>query len=238
MKKIILLLLFSTNAILHAQETDDFSDDDFYDFGMSGGITVYAERIKEYEPDSIDAYVLNRLNGFQSGRKLFIETDFLEEAGFRSSGAARYRKSTGTEKTMSVLHGFAHLFSLGIVPMKPFFEIDYDELLKGDYYRFEQIINTSRFRFASPEVLTVIELEYKLQIEFCFGIVIRDNVNYYTDENIARFENLIYKLPDYPESLMTVKNRYIDELQKIRNAHERYKNPSENYSRATENLRW
>ena len=238
MKKIVLIILFSINTILFAQETDDFPDDEFYDFGMAGGITVYAERSKEYDPDSIDAYVLNKLNGYQSARKQFIETDFLEEAGFRRSAAVRYRNSTGMEKTISVLHGLAHLFSLGIVPIKPFFEIDYGELQKGEYYRFERIISTSRFRFASPEVLTVIELEYKLQMEFCFGIIIKDNANYYTDENIGKFEELIYKLPEYPESLMTAKNRYLNELQKINGSYERYKNQSENYLRASENLRW
>jgi hypothetical protein len=76
-----------------------------------------------------------------------------------------------------------------------------------------------------------------LQIEFCYGIVIQDNVKYYTDENIRKFEKLIFKLPDYPESIKKANTRYLNELKSIRAALERHNHPSENYLRAMQNLR-
>jgi len=122
------------------------------------------------------------------------------------------------------------------VPMKPFFEVEYDRLPKGDHYKFESVIIKNDLINAAPEVLTIIELEYMLQMEFCYGIVIQDTVKYYTDENIKKFENLIYKLPDHPESIKKAKARYLNELKSIKAALERYNNPSENYLRALQNL--
>jgi hypothetical protein len=231
MKKAVLILLFFINVIAYTQETDEY-----YDFGMAAGITIYGERPKEYDPGSIDAYVLNQLNGFESDRKQFIEIELLEKAGFRRTGNVKYRESTTSEKASSVVHGIFHAFSFGIVPKKSFFEIEYDKLPKGKYYTFESIVITSEYKNVSPEILIVMELEYKLQIEFFFGIVIQDNIKYYTDENINKFEELILKLPDYPESIITVKTRYFGELLKIKNAYERHKNPSENHKKAMENL--
>jgi hypothetical protein len=120
--------------------------------------------------------------------------------------------------------------------MRPFIEIEYGILPNGQYYDFNLIISSSQFRYASPEVLIIMELEYKLQIEFCYGIAIRDNQNYYTDENINKFEELIMRLPEYPESILLARNRFLNELQKIKAAHERRKNPSENQLRAIYNL--
>jgi hypothetical protein len=221
---------------IYTQEIDEFPDDFYYDFGMGEGITIFGERPVEYPPDSIESYVLSLVNGIESNRKQFIQTDFLEEAGFRRTGNVRYRQTTGSEKASSILYGIAHVFTLGIVPMRPFTEIEYGRLPNGQYYDFNLIISSSRFRYASPEVLIIIELEYKLQIEFCFGIVIQDNQNYYTEENINRFEELIMRLPEYPESILSARNRFINELQKIKAAYERWRNPSEDQIRAIQNL--
>ncbi|MDR2718126.1 MAG: hypothetical protein LBB89_08700 [Treponema sp.] len=236
MRKMLFILVFFVNALVYTQETDKNIDDEYYDSGMAGNITIYGERSKEYDSESMDAYVLKQLNGSSSDRRQFIETDFLEKAGFRRTGNVKYRKSETSEKLLSVLHGVSHLFSFGIVPMKPFFEIEYDELPKGKYYQFESVIIKNNFINATPEILIVIELEYKLQIEFCNGIIIQNNTDYYTDENIDKFEKLISKLPDYPESIKQIKNRYSGELLKIKAAFERHKNPSENYLRALQNV--
>jgi hypothetical protein len=81
------------------------------------------------------------------------------------------------------------------------------------------------------------KLEYMLQIEFCNGMIIQDTVNNYTDENIFRFEELIKKLPDHPESITQSKKRFMNELKKIKSSLERYRNPSEDYLKAMENLK-
>jgi len=44
-------------------------------------------------------------------------------------------------------------------------------------------------------------------------------------------------LPDFPESIYQAKNRYLNELKRIKTALERYRNPSENYLRAIQNLK-
>jgi len=228
----------------YAQEVNDEDFDDiFYDFESAQGITVYAEQPKEYEPESKNAYVLNHLNGSFTDRKQFIEMEFLKESGFRQSGNVKYRKTKTSEKTLSVAYGVLHLLSLGSIPMKPFFEVEYDKLLKGESYKFESVFIKSDYKDVSPEVLTVMELEYMLQIEFRNGIIIQDNinnyrnVNYYTDENINKFEKLILDLPDFPESIYQAKTRYLGELQKIKTVFERYKNQSEDYLRAVQNLK-
>jgi hypothetical protein len=120
--------------------------------------------------------------------------------------------------------------------MKPFFEVEYDRLPKGEHYQFESVIIKNKLINAAPEVLTIIELEYMLQIEFCYRMVRHDNARYYTEQNIEKFEKLIFKLPDYPESIKKAKNRYSNELKSIRAALERYTHPSENYLRAQQNL--
>jgi hypothetical protein len=230
MGKIVFILALFVSGTVQAQEADDNLDDSYYDTGMAGGITIYGER-------SIDTHVLNQLNGSASDRKQFIETEFLEVSGFRRTGNVRYRKSTGSEKALSVLHGIGHLLSLDIipVPMKPFSEIEHDRLPKGEYYTFESVFVKSNFTKVSPEIAILMELEYMLQIEFGNGIIIQDTLHYYTDENIAKFEGLIFGLPDYPESIYRAKNRYANELKKIKAALERYKNPGEYYLRAMEN---
>jgi hypothetical protein len=234
MKDKICILLFFIYLTAYAQEADDYLDDVYYDTGTAGGLTVFGER--PLDSESMDAHVLNKLNGSLSDRKKFIETEFLEESGFRRTGNVRYRKSTGSEKASSVLHGLAHLFSFGIVPTKPYSEIEYDRLPKGEYYKFQSVFIKSNFKNVTPEVLTLMELEYMLQIEFCNGIVIRDSINYYTDAHIDKFEKLILSLPDLPESIQKAKSRYSNELQKLKAALERYRNPSEDYMRAMDNL--
>jgi hypothetical protein len=226
MKKILLILAFFSVMTVYAQETDDNED---HDFGTAGGITIYGQR-------PIDVYVLEQINGTLSERKQFIETDFLEESGFRRSANVRYRQTTSSERALSVLHGFGHLFSFGLIPMIPFSEVEYGKLPRGEVYKFEAVFVKSNFKDVTPEVLTVIELEYMLQIEFFNGIIIQDNIKYYTDENINKFERLILRLPDFPENVHKAKNRYLNELQRIKRALERRRNPSENNIRALQNL--
>jgi hypothetical protein len=240
--QILFLALILLNSVIFSQETDDHNsiDDTDNDFGTAGGITLYGERQEEFDSKSTDAYVLNQLNGSASDRKKFIETDLLEQAGFRRSGNVKFRKTKASEKTLSVLHGAVRALSLGFVPVsrKPLLEIEYGQLPKGEYYRFESIIVKSRLQNVTPEILTLIELEYMLQIEFCNGMIIQDTLKYYTDTNINKFEKLILKLPDGSESINRAKKRYLDELQKIKAALERYKNPSEDYLRALQNLKF
>jgi hypothetical protein len=227
MKIILCIILLLINMDVYAQ-------DEYYDYGMAEELIIQGE--KEYDAESVEAHVLNQINGTVSDRKRFIETELLEDAGFRRTGDVKYRKTNAEEKTFSALQGLVHLFSLGLVPMKPFFEVEYDRLPQGDHYKFESVILKNALINAAPEVLTIIELEYMLQVEFCYGIVLQDNVKYYTDENIKKFENLISKLPDYPESVKKAKTRYSNDLRSIKAALERYNNPSENYLRALQNL--
>ena len=222
---IILLLLL--NVTVYVQ-------DEYHDSGMAKEIIIEGE--KEYDAKSVEAHVLDQINGTVSDRKRFIETEFLEDAGFRWTADVKYRKTNAEEKTFSALQGLVHLFSLGFVPMKPFFEVEYDRLPKGDHYKFESVIIKNDLINAAPEVLTIIELEYMLQVEFFHGIVMQDNVKYYTEQNIDKFEKLISKLPDYPESVKKAKTRYTNELKSIKAALDRYNNPSENYLRAMQNL--
>jgi len=232
--KILFILVFFLSIIGYTQNAND---DINYDFGIAGEITKYGEHPKEFDSESINAHILNQINGSLSDRKRFIETEFLEEAGFRRTGDVKYRKTKASEKALSVLHGVGAIFSFGIIPRKPFSEIEYDRLPSGEAYKFESVFIKSNFKNVSLEVLTIIELEYMLQIEFFNGIIIQDNMHYYTDENINKFERLIRGLPDFPESVYQAKNRYLNELQKIKIVFERYKNPSENYLRAIQNLK-
>jgi len=230
-RKILFIAAFFLIMTIYAQETGNNEDlnDEYNDFGMAGGITIYGQR-------PIDEYVLEQINGSLSDRKQFIETDFLEESGFRRMGNVKYRKTEASEKALSVLHGFGHLFSFGIVPMLPFFEIEYDKLPRGKVYSFESVFIKSNFKDVTPEVLTVIELEYMLQIEFWNGIITQDNLDYYTDENINKFERKILGLPNFPENIYKAKERYLNELRRIKAALERRGNQSENSLRALQNL--
>jgi hypothetical protein len=227
MKKIVFILAFPLIMTVYAQETVNNEE---HDFGTAGGITIYGQR-------PIDEYVLEQINGTMSDRKQFIDTDFLEEAGFRRAANVKYRQTDSSEKALSVLHGFGHLFSFGIIPTTPFSEVEYDRLPKGEVYKFESVFVKSNFKDVTPEVLTVIELEYMLQKEFFFGIIIQDSIRYYTDENINKFEGLILGLPDFPENIQKAKNRYLNELRRIKRVFERHRNPGENNLRALQNLR-
>jgi hypothetical protein len=75
-----------------------------------------------------------------------------------------------------------------------------------------------------------------LQIEFCGGIFTQDNANYWTDENIGKFEELAAALPDSPESILKAKTRFLNAVENIKTALERHRNPSENQKRAAQNL--
>ena len=226
-KKILFILAFFLVITVYAQETDDI---EYHDFGTAEGITIYGQQ-------PIDVYVLEQINGSSSDRKQFIETEFLEESGFRRSATVKYRQTTSSEKALSVLHGFGHMFSPGIIPIISFNEVKYDKLPKGEVYKFEAVFVKSNFKDVTPEVLTIIELEYMLQIEFINGIIIQDNIKYYTDENINKFERSIHRLPDFPENILKAKNRFLDELRRIKNTLERRRNPSENNRRALQILK-
>jgi hypothetical protein len=240
MKILLAVLLLLVNSVAYTQETGDHENNDTDDFGTAGGITLYGERQEEFDSKSTEAEVLKQLNGNASARKKFIETNLLEEAGFRRTANVKYRRTNASEKTFSVLHGAVRLFSLGFAPVshKPFLETEYDRLPKGEYYRFESVIIKSELLNVTPEVLTVMELEYMLQIEFCNGTLIQDTLKYYTEANINKFEKLILKLPDYPESINRAKKRYQNELRKIKAALDRHTHPSEDYLRAVQNLKF
>jgi hypothetical protein len=241
-RKILCIALLFVDLVIFPQETGDNNNinDSHHDFGTAGGITLYGERQEEFDSESTEVYVLNQLNGTVSDRKRFIETGLLERAGFRRTANVKYRKTNASEKTFSVLHGAVRAFSLGLAPVshKPFLEIEYDKLPKGEYYRFESVIVKSDLLNLTPEVLILIELEYMLQIEFFNGIVMQDTLKYYTNENISKFEKLILRLPDVSESIKLLKKRYMNELKKIRTAFERYNNPGEDYLRALQNLKF
>jgi len=228
-KRLMCLLAFLVNAALYSQDAG------YYDSGMAEGLTVYGE----YGPKSTEAFVLKKLNGHPEERKRFIETDLLEKAGFRRSANARYRKTTASEKAASLASDAVRSFTLGLVPIerKPLYEIEYDSLEDGKFYSFESVVVKSRFNTISYEVWIVMKLEYMLQIEFNNGIIIQDSMEYYTNENIKLFETLIHKLPDFPDSIRQSKNRYTEELTRIKATFERYNNPSEDQLRAMENLK-
>jgi hypothetical protein len=225
---------------MYAQDISDnnYLNDEYHIFGgMAEGITIYEGRPRDFAPESIEGSILHALNGSLADRKNIIENELLGNAGFRRTGNLKYRKTEPSEKAMSVLHGAAHAFSFGIIPMKPFFEIDYARLPDGVYYSFNSVISSSELIDISPEILSVVEIEYMLQIEFCNGILIKNNINYYSEKNINKFEKLILNLPEYPESIRQLKERYLNiELPKIRRSLYRYNNPSEDYLRALENL--
>ena len=233
---IFMLLIYSVNFAQDMVDDIDW-EDEFYDFGTIGGITIFGERSQDFAPDSIEANVLAVLNGSLSNRKYFIENDLLENAGFRRTGNVRYRRTGGKEKAISILHGVANALSFGIVPLTSFFEVDFERLPEGIYYSFKTIINASELNKISPVVISVMEIEYMLQIEFCNGILFSNNKNYYTEGKIKDFEMLILELPEFPENMRQLKERYLNiELPKIKNSLERHNNPSENYLRAMENL--
>jgi hypothetical protein len=234
MKILLSVVLLLISLAVFAQE-----EEEFYDFGTAEGLTIFAERPRsEFQPESPEAEILTELNGNPQNRERFIREDLLEAAGFRRSASVRFRKSTGAEKVSSVLLGAAHAFTLGAVPMKPFAEIEYARLPPGEMYQFEAVIQTSELKDLPVEVRTALELEYMLQVQFGNGIVSRNwNLNYYTEENIAKFEKLAMSLPESPPSIYQLKDRYLNEdLPRIKAAWERYKNPSENNLRALQNL--
>jgi len=226
-----LILILFIPQINFAQENDLNDEEEYNYLFMAEGITIYEER------PPVETRILNALNGSMSSRRNFIQNDLLENSGFRRTANVRFRQTDASEKGLSILHGFGHLLSFGIIPMLPFSEVDYARLPRGQYYSFESVIIHSEFNDLSLEVYNMLKLEYMLQIEFVNGIVINDSLHYYTEENIQTFENLILSLPDSPENIRQFKERYLNiELPKIKRAIYRYNNPSENYLRAMENL--
>jgi hypothetical protein len=232
---------------MYGQENN--TENNPYDFITDTGTAIYvtipkndenekdiSEEQKDGEKDYslVEKNILTQLNGTLSERKSFIEEDFLKSAGFRRTGNVKFRKTDTAEKALSGLHGLGHALVPGI-PMKPFFEIEYGALPKGQYYDFSSVLYTSKYKNYSREILIALELEYKLHIEFCNGILYSENIRYYTNENIKKFEELASLLPN---SFKQLKERYLQsELPKIKKALERRENPGEDYLRAVQNLR-
>jgi hypothetical protein len=237
MKTLLFILVLFIHQVTFAEDPEE--DEQYFSYENTEGITIYAEHSQpEFPPESTEAGILAKLNGFQEERERFIKEDLLKNAGFRGTANVKFRETNSSEKALSVLHGMMHIFSLNSVPTKPFSEIEYARLPRGEFYKFESVIYSSRFKDISPLALRVIELEYILQVEFGGGILIpHHNLNYYTEENIAKFTGLAMSLPDHPPSIRQAKYRYLDiELPKIRASLDRFKNPSENALRARENL--
>jgi len=226
-----LILILFIPQIIFSQE-NNLNDEDEYNYLFTAeGITIYEER------PPAETRILSALNGSVSSRRDFIQNDLLENAGFRRTANVRFRQTDASEKGLSILHGFGNLLSFGIIPTTPFSEVDYARLPRGQYYSFESVIIDSEFNNLSLDVYNVLKLEYLLQIEFVNGLAINDASNYYTEENIQNFENLILSLPDSPESIRQLKERYLNiELPKVRRAFDQKNNPSESYQRAMENL--
>ena len=240
-KKLFFKYMFFIYSFAFAQDANknnNFNDEYLYNFESISEFTVYGKHPLDFAPKSIEANVLSVLNGSSSNRRQFIENVLLENAGFRRTGNVRFRSTDATEKSLSVLHEITHLLSLGIIPRKPFFEIEYGRLPRGAFYPFQAIIDSSELNNISPVVIAIMEIEYMLQIEFSDGYLIKNwNANYYTEENINKFERLIMELPEFPENIQLFRERYLKiELPKIKRALERHNNPSENYLRAIENL--
>ncbi|MDR0643221.1 MAG: hypothetical protein LBG07_12285 [Treponema sp.] len=243
MKKILFVLALFVYQVAFAEGPADSvlptqTEEDYQDYGSTEGVTFYDTR-SHFPPELTEAYILIRLNGLSGDREQFIKEDLLKNAGFRSTANVKFRKTNGAEKAISVLYGINHAFSLGLVPMSPFFEVDYARLAPNNFYTFQSIVPNGQLEDISPAVRTAMELEYMLQVEFSNGILIRRyNVDNYTEENIAKFETLALSLPDdvSPE-LNRLKDRYLNEdLPRIRAALERYKNPSELATIARRNL--
>jgi hypothetical protein len=242
MKKILIVLTLVMSQVTFAEGILDTAaaqnKETYHDYGTSTGVTVY-EALSKFPSELTETYILMRLTGLSDDREQFIRKDLLKNAGFRNTANVKFRKTDGTEKMLSVLHGVSHAFSLGIVPIKSFFEADYAKLPQGEFYTFESVVPENQLEDISPEVLASIELEYMLQVEFSNGVLIRQyNVDNYTKENIAKFEELAMSLPDdvSPE-IKQLKDRYLNEdLPRIKGALERYKNPTELDLIARQNL--
>jgi hypothetical protein len=203
--------------------------------GMVEGVTLYGDPGLE----AVEADILTRLNGFSADRERFIENDLLRNAGFQRSANAKFRRTTGSEKTAAFFQGLARAFFAGIPP-RSFWELKYGSLPQGEFYHFDSVIYAGLFKDISAELRTALELEYMLQVEFSDGVLIRGwNVDYYTEENIARFERLAVSLPDSdsPPGIRRLKERYLKEdLPRIRAALDRYEHPSESALWARQNI--
>lgn len=239
MKKVIHLTLYLLIQLIFLDKSynilcsQEYSEDEYSYYGFSEGIIIYGDQ------NNLENNIIEVLNKGQEERKAFIEEELLVNSGFRRTANARFRGTTGGEKTLSVFHGIFHALSLGIVPMKPFLEEEYDRLPKGEYYNFYSVLINSDLKNVSLEIQKIMELEYKLQIEFSNGVLIENwNLKYYTEENIEIFERLILSLPDEMDDIRSIKERFFNiELPKIKSALYRYLNPSESYIQARENLR-
>jgi hypothetical protein len=232
----LVLLLLTQYAF-----SQDRPEGAYADYGSSEGITIYGDRERiERENEIIAA-----LNKGQKERREFIEDALLRKSGFGRTANVRFRNTTAGEKSVAVVQGILHAIfrdllrgALGIIPMKPFLEEEYDRLPKGEFYDFYSILINSDLKDVSLTVQSIMELEYKLQVEFSDAALIENwNVKYYTEKNIAKFEQLILSLPDSIDDIRHIKERFLTiELPRIKSALYRYLHPSELYIQARKNL--
>ena len=181
---VILLVMVNLNNYTQELITDDnFFEDGYYDFVDIEGITIIADRILEFTPESVEARILTSLNGSVEERRQIIQNDLLQNAGFRGTGNVRFRKTDTSEKVISLLGGlFRGLTFSFISPTEvPLLEIEYARLPRGEFYSFDSVIFHSELSSISPYVLNILRIEYMLQVEFGNGFLIEDTKRYYTE---------------------------------------------------------
>jgi hypothetical protein len=224
---------FSDEALDDAVPQDRL-EDAYFDYGFSEGITIYGDPERIARENAIIA----ALSKGQREREQFIEDELLEKSGFRRTANVKFRKTTGAEKAVSVLHYLFFLCTLGVVPTKPFLEEEYDRLPRGEFYNFYAVLIKSDLKNVSLAVQKIMEAEYTLQIEFSNGMAIENwNAKYYTEENVEKFEQLILSLPDSTDDIRRIKERFLTvELPRVKSALFRYANPDESYIQARKNL--
>jgi hypothetical protein len=236
-KGVCLVLLLATQYVF----SQDHLEDTYSDYGSSEGITIYGDRERiERENEIIAA-----LNKGQKERWEFIEEELLKKSGFRRTANVKFRNTTGGEKSVAVVQNIFRAVSrdillgaLGVIPAKPFLEEEHDRLPRGEFYSFYSVLLNSDLKDVSLTVQRIMELEYKLQVEFSDGALIENwNAKYYTEENIEKFEQLILSLPDLPDEIRNIKERFLSiELPKVKSALYRHLHPSELYIQARKNL--
>lgn len=232
MRKIIILIICS--LLQNNLFSQEYIEDDFFYYDLFEGITIYGDQ------NILENKILDTLTKGQKERKAFIQEDLLSNSGFKKSADAKIRDVPIAEKTASLfLHGIFDFLTLGLVKTKPLTEPEYDNLPEGEFYNFYVVLIQSELKDVSLEIQKIMELEYKLQIEFCNGVLMeRKNKKYYTEENIKSFEQLILSLPDDIDDIKQIKERFLNiELPKIKSALYRYLNPSESYLQARENFK-
>ena len=112
MKKLLLIAALFIHQIVFAEDLNDINvaptenaeeNEQYYAYEDTEGITVYAEPpLPEFPPESTEANILFKLNGFQKEREQFIEEELLKKAGFRGTANIKFRETNDSEKASSV----------------------------------------------------------------------------------------------------------------------------------------